>query len=87
MPLSNYESYENSREFILSVIRFFLLQKSNKKDTKKPPLQREQIIMGPLVQLGFHWHADTPPILVKLDQEQVTCYIVLDLLVPEQRFF
>ncbi|XP_026331803.1 uncharacterized protein LOC113239151 isoform X1 [Hyposmocoma kahamanoa] len=44
------------------------------KETKKSPIHREQIIMGPMIQIGFHWHADTPPIMIRLDQEQLNIF-------------
>lgn len=69
------------------VIFFVLLQTNKKKETKKAPVQREQIITGPMVQIGFHWHADTPPIMIRVDQEQVTSYIVGLSLVSEQVSF
>jgi hypothetical protein len=33
------------------------------------------VTSGPVVSLGVHLHADTPPLIVRLDHEQVTTMV------------
>nr|XP_034839520.1 vacuolar protein sorting-associated protein 13B [Maniola hyperantus] len=59
------------KEFIRGPVRRKKASPESVEKPPEPPAFQMTITSGPVISLGVNLHADTPPVIVKLDQDQV----------------
>ncbi|XP_045784582.1 vacuolar protein sorting-associated protein 13B [Maniola jurtina] len=59
------------KEFIRGPVRRKKASPEPEEKPPEPPAFQMTITSGPVISLGVNLHADTPPVIVKLDQDQV----------------